>query len=169
MKFPSIGSWRESATESIGVFDEFVTRHALQGRAQADHICFKCGSRETFEHIRALFEHESKFIYQSIISGRRIAYLKFKTPLMCALGDIWFLELSDQKLDGSQKDGFDHIEVFGTTLTYDDMVRELAQTEKVIHVERPHHTTDDIDITPDFLFRCTQGPLIEKIQQEQME
>ena len=44
------------------------------------------------------------------------------------------------------------------------MVGELGESEKVVHVERPHHTTDDIDIGEGFLFRCTQGPLIEKIK-----
>ena len=49
------------------------------------------------------------------------------------------------------------------------MVKELEATEKVIKVERPHHTTHDIDIGAGFLFRCTEGLLIEKIKNSEMD
>jgi len=48
------------------------------------------------------------------------------------------------------------------------MVAKLEKSEKVIKVERPHHTTHDIEIKDGFLFRCTQGPLIEKVKREEM-
>ena len=165
-------SWEQFVNEaesSLVLFNGFVTRHALEGRSGADHICYKCSSHTSFEDMRALLEPECAYVYQAYISGRRIAYLKFKKPLQCSLGEIWFLELSDQKPDGSQKDAFDHIEVFPTAMSYEHMVEELEKTETVIKVARPHHTTHDIDITPDFLFRCTQRPLIEKIRDEEMK
>ncbi len=165
----SLEKFVEHAQESLVAFNEFATKHSFAGRTAADHICYKCGSTEVFENIRSLLEHESKYLYQSIISGRRIAYIKFKAPIPSTLGDIWFLELSDQKPDGSQVDGFDHVEVYPTTMSYDEMIAELEKTETVKHAVRPHHTTHDIDITPTFLFRCEPGPLIEKIQKEQME
>jgi predicted metalloenzyme YecM len=167
--FQTISDFYVEAEKAIVSFNAFAAQHALVTRASADHICFKCDSREVFEHIRSMFETESRFIYQSIISGRRIVYLKFKKPIASALGDIWFLELSDQKPDRSQVNCFDHVEVYAHAMSYDDMVSELEKTEKLIKVERPHHTTHDVQVTPDFLFRCTQGPLIEKIQKEQME
>lgn len=155
------------AQEYVRVFDAFVQKHSLIGRASADHICYKCGTTESFESLRAQFEGESRFMYQSIISNRRIAYIGFKQGIDTVLGTIQYLELSDQKQDGSQKEGFDHIEVFPTAFSYEVMVEELKATEKVIHVKRPHHTTDDIDIKEGFLFRATQGPLIEKIKAQE--
>jgi hypothetical protein len=107
-------------------------------------------------------------IYQSLISKRRIAIIRFKRGIETSLGTINFLELSDQKLDGSQHDGFDHIEAYAVGRAYDEMVKEFEANEKVIKVERSHHTTHDIDIGSGFLFRCTQGPLIKKIKNSEM-
>ena len=154
------------AEKSTRSFDDFANKHGLQGRTKADHICYKCDSKESFDNIRALLEFASDYAYQTIISGRSIAYIKLKKPINTALGEIRFLELSDQKPDESQKDGFDHIEVFPTTLTYDEMVEILARSEMVVKAERPHHTTHDIDIGNGFIFRCTHGPLIEKVKTE---
>jgi predicted metalloenzyme YecM len=163
----SISEFYSGAEKFITRFNVFAEKHDLVGRAKADHICYKCDSTESFEERRALFEHESLFVYQSIISNRRIAYIGFKKGIETVLGTIMYLELSDQKIDGSQKEGFDHIEVYPTALSYEDMVHELSVTEKVVHVARPHHTTDDIDIVDGFLLRCTQGPLIEKIKEDE--
>ncbi len=153
---------------SVEYFNTFVEKHNFSGKGIADHICFKCGSKESFEFIRALFENESAYIYQSIISKRRIAIVKLKQAISTHLGDITMLELSDQKPDGSQKEGFDHIEVYPVGQTYAEMVADLEKTEIVKKVERPHHTTYDIQITDDFIFRCTEGPLLEKIKNSEM-
>lgn len=153
----------------VELFNAFAKKHSLPGNAKADHICYKCDSRESFEKLHTLFEYESEYMYQSIISKRPIAIIKFKTPIETDLGPIWYLELSDQKPDASQKDGFDHIEVYATSGSYDDMVTKLKASENVIEVIRPHHSTHDIDIGSGFLFRCTQGPLIEKIKSEEMK
>ncbi len=149
-------------------FDSFARRHGLEGIARADHICYKCDSRESFESVRKIFENNSDYLHQSIISRRRICYIKLKKGIETALGSIMFLELSDQKPDRSQMNGFDHIEVYGVKISYDEMVGKIAESEKIIKVERPHHTTHDVDIKDGFLFRCTQGPLIEKIKKEEM-
>lgn len=166
--FSSVEEFFEEAAESARTFDAFAARYFTETEAAADHICYKCGTTETFEAIRTLFEHQSEFIYQSIISGRRIGYIKFQKPLTTALGPVWFLELSDQKPDGSQTDGFDHVEVFPVSLSYETMVERLAAKEKVIHVERPHHTTDDVHLPDGFIFRCSHGPLVEKITATEM-
>ena len=115
-----------------------------------------------------MFEDASEYIFQSIISRRRIAVIGIKRGIETSLGTINVLELSDQKPDGSQHDGFDHIEAYAVGRSYDEMVREFEACEKVIKVERPHHTTHDIDIGDKFLFRCTQEPLIEKIKRTEM-
>jgi predicted metalloenzyme YecM len=98
----------------IRTFDTFIAKHALKGECLVDHICNKCGSRQSFEALRDIFEWEGEYVYQSIISKRPIAFIKFKKPINTALGDIYYLELSDQKPDSSQKEGFDHIEIIPT-------------------------------------------------------
>lgn len=163
-----IEDFNTGAEQYVAMLNAFAEKHQLVGRAQADHICYKCDSRESYERIRALFETESEYIYQSIISKRRIACIRFNKGIETSLGTITLLELSDQKPDGSQQEGFDHIEVYPTTLSYEEMVRELEKSEQVIEVMRPHHTTHDIDIGSGFLFRFTHGPLIEKIKTTEM-
>jgi len=164
----TIEDFYTGAEQYVALFNTFAEKHQLVGRAQADHVCYKCASRESFERIRALFETESDYVYQSIISKRRIACIRLKKGIETSLGTITLLELSDQKPDDSQEEGFDHIEVYPTTFSYDEMVRELEESEQVIRVERPHHTTHDIDIADGFLFRCTHEPLIEKIKTTEM-
>ncbi len=153
----------------VSVFNSFAQKNNLAGKVVADHICYKCGSSESFERLRALFEKESEFIYQSIISERRIAIIKFKEGIETNLGLVMFLELSDQKPDGSQNEGFDHIEVYPVSSTYEELVSLLEQTETVIKVERPHHTTHDIRLEGGFIFRCEHEPLLEKIKREEMK
>lgn len=152
----------------VKIFDSFISKHNLVGRARPDHICYKCESKESFEHLRSLFEDSSEYIYQSIISKRRIAIVCFKQTIKTSLGEIKFLELSDQKPDNSQEEGFDHIEAYAVGWSYDNMVKEFENTENVIKVERPHHTTHDINIGGGFLFRCTEESLIEKIKKTEM-
>lgn len=164
----NLGTFYAEAQKYVDMFDAFASSRGLTGRAHADHICYKCGSRESFEQIRNFFEWESDFIYQSIISHRSIAIIKFKHPIVTALGKIWYMELSDQKPDGSQKDGFDHIEAYPIIGTYEEMVTHIEKTDTVVAVVRPHHSTHDIDVGDGFLFRCTHGPLIEKIKGEEM-
>jgi len=164
----TVEDFYSGASTLLERFNEFAHTHTLINEAVADHICYKCGSSESFEKMRAIFEMQSDYMYQSIISQRRIAYIRFKTPLPTSLGNIWYLELSDQKPDGSQCEGFDHIEVYSTRDAYVDMVEKLKTTETVVHVERPHHTTDDVDMGNGFLFRCSPGPLIEKIKADEI-
>ncbi len=164
----SIEGFYAESEKFVGLFNVFAAKHSLNGRARPDHICYKCGSKESFEEIRKMFESESEYIYQSVISKRRIAIIRFKKGIETSLGAINFLELSDQKPDNSQHDGFDHIEAYAVGRTYEEMVKEFEVTEAVVKVERPHHTTHDIDIGGGFLYRCTQGLLIEKIKSLEM-
>ncbi|NBV77407.1 hypothetical protein EBR66_04550 [bacterium] len=164
----TIEEFYSGAQKYVELFNAFAAKHALVGRAQADHICYKCGSKENFESMREMFEGESNYIYQAPISKRRIAIIRLKKGIESALGTIWFVELSDQKPDNSQTDSYDHIEAAPTAMTYERMVKEFEATETVEKVVRPHHTTHDIDIGGGFLFRCTQGMLIEKIKGSEM-
>lgn len=168
---PSIRTIEDFYIESqpyITLFNAFIAKHALVGQAAVDHISYKCDSAETFEHIRALFEHNSEYIYQSIISNRRIALIKLRRSIQTALGPIQLLELSDQKPDRSQTNRFEHIEAYPLAKTYDDFLQSFAATETLIPHARVHHSTQDIDMGNGFLFRCTTGPLIEKIKTGEM-
>lgn len=156
-----------NAMAYAGLLGRFATSRQLMDYARADHICYKCASPESFEEMRRTFESMSAWVYQAIIANRRIAYIKLKAPIDTSLGPIWYLELSDQKPNGSQEEGFDHIEVYPTDVSYNELVERLNKTDKVVKVERPHHTTHDIDIGG-FLLRLSQEPLVEKIKREEM-
>jgi predicted metalloenzyme YecM len=155
-----------ASEESVLAFNNWANAHP--STAKADHICYKCGDATEFEHLRSLFEKESAFLYQSIISARRIAIIKFLTPIETSLGPISILELSDQKPDGSQQSGFDHIEIYPTEGSLDDLVATLEQTGTSFEkVTRPHHTTFDAKIFNDFKVRLESEPLLEKIKREE--
>ena len=157
-----------AAERLVAIFDTWVGQYSPT--AIADHICYKCGSIEEFEAIRRLFEAESEFIYQSIISGRRIAIIKFTKAIPTTLGEIWFLELSDQKPDGSQKSEFDHIEIYPITEPMGDLAADLESKGVVIEkVVRPHHTTFDAVIEGSFKVRIEPERLMTKIVRDEMK
>lgn len=158
-----------SAAPMIAVVDEFARQHGLIGNAQADHLCYKCGSSESFEAIRRMFEGDSAFIYQSIISSRRIAIIRFREPIETALGPINVLELSDQKPDGSQTEGFDHIEIYPSKGTTDDLVDLIrSHGTEIETIVRPHHTTHDITLGG-YKVRIEEEPLLNKIKRAEMQ
>lgn len=155
------------AAQSVTIFDAWVGRYSPS--AIADHICYKCGSAEEFERTRAIFESESAYIYQSIISSRRIAIVKFLKPIPTVLGDIWFLELSDQKPDGSQRSEFDHIEIYPTVGSMEGLAEDLGSKGTVIEkIVRPHHTTFDVIVEGSFKVRIEPEPLVTKIVRDEM-
>lgn len=155
------------ATQYVAALNAWAQKHSPN--ANADHICYKCGDHTEFERIRAMFESESAFMYQSIISGRRIALIKFLAPIVTTLGDISLLELSDQKPDGSQTSGFDHIEIYPTSGTVQDFVAKLeAHGAHFDEIVRPHHTTFDTTIVDNFKIRIEPEALIEKVTMMEM-
>lgn len=167
--FPqTLEDFYSGATPFVQLFDAFAKKHRLVGRVQADHICYRCESGEVFESIRTLFEPKIPYLYQAKIAERRIAIIKLPSPIATLLGPIYFLELSDQKLDGSQTNRYDHIEAYPVGWSYEDMVAELGQTETIKKFDRPHHSTHDIALGNNFLFRCTHELLIDKIKREEM-
>lgn len=165
--FATIEAFYEAAQPFIDAFNEWVSE--LRNAAVADHIGYKCASSEEFESLRARLERESSFVYQSMISERRIAVIKLTQAIPTLLGDIRYLELSDQKPDQSQVSGFDHIEIYPAHVSVDDMVDMLAlrgiTPKKTVH---PHHTTHDIHLENGFRIRLEKEPLIEKIKREEM-
>lgn len=163
----SLSDFLAASTEYVTAFDRWCAQYSPAARA--DHICYKCGSAEEFEALRKMFEGESAFIYQSIISKRRIAIVKFVAPIQTALGEIWFLELSDQKPDGSQTSGFDHIEIYPNEESMEQLADDLGTKGFTLEkIERPHHTTFDGFIVNDFKVRLEPEALVVKIKREEM-
>ncbi|MSR84990.1 hypothetical protein EXS71_00920 [Candidatus Uhrbacteria bacterium] len=163
----TIQEFFDGAQDGLMAFQVWSDRFAPS--AVADHICYKCADLGEFEQVRALFEKDSEFIYQSIISHRRIAYIKFLQPIQTLLGEIHYLELADQKPDGSQTSGFDHIEIYPLSGTVEEFVADLASKGMMFEkIERPHHTTFDATITGTFKVRIEPEVLIEKIKREEM-
>ncbi|MBM3257532.1 MAG: hypothetical protein FJY98_04415 [Candidatus Liptonbacteria bacterium] len=179
------------AKAGITALNSFVEKQGLIRLVRADHIGFRCDSHTTFEAVRSLLERESEYIYQSIISDRPIAIIKFRSPLQTNIGPIAFLELADQKPDGSQKRGFDHIEMYPVGISYDVLVTKLESSGVTIEKKvRPHHTTHDIRVEnfipleapakagadttgilplTGFTLRLESEPLIEKIRREEFK
>lgn len=163
----TIESFFDEARRFAEVFDGWSNQY--QPEAVADHICYKCASPEEFETMRRMFESNSAFLYQSIISNRRIAVVKLKASIETSLGPIWFLELSDQKPDGSQKSEFDHVEIYPKIGSMIDLAASL-EAKGVVgeRIVRPHHTTFDVFIEGSFKVRLEDEALVEKIKREEM-
>lgn len=165
----SIDDFYSLAAEAANKLNTFSTKHDLQGKALADHICYKCDSKETFERMRGAIEPFSKFIYQSIVSNRRVAFLKLKKEIQTILGPISLLELSENKPRKPEENKIHHIEIFSTSLPYEDLVHIFVTAgENVVEDIRPHHTTHDIEIDERFLVRITHEPILEKIKFDEM-
>ena len=165
--FSNFAEFEIAALPFINQFSAWAL--AYRPHAKADHLCYKCASSEVFGHIRATLETESIYTYQSFIAGRRIAILKLHQPFQTALGTIAYIELSDQKPDGSQRSHFDHIEIYPLSGTMDTLAASLESAgialEKTV---RPHHTTYDMSLDHGFSVRIEPDPLIEKIMREEM-
>ncbi len=151
------------AAEPIGRFTEWVER--VTPNAIVDHIGFKCTSSDEYETLRKMLEPESRFVYQSFISSRRIAVIRLKHTFHTPLGEVSVLELSDQKPDGSQTSGFDHIEIYPVHGTMQSLANLLGGFEKI---SRPHHTTYDLKIHDEFKVRLESEALITKIVREEI-
>ena len=164
----NVQTFYADAEPLVKAINDFAKRYGLIAIAAVDHFCYKCGSHEVFEQTRALLEPESAFVYQSYISGRRIAILKLKKGLKTGLGEVTTLELSDQKPDNSQTTGFNHVEIYPVGVSYDELVSTLRERGATLQkTERPHHTTYDIALGQ-FNVKLTQELLIEKIKKDEM-
>jgi predicted metalloenzyme YecM len=159
----------DNSVEIVGVFNKFVIENNLQDVIMVDHICYKCESNESFEEWRKLFDFEAKNFYQAIISKRRIATVIFKQTIKTEAGEIAYLELSDQKPDGTQTEGFDHIEFVPKNKTVEDVVLILGSKNiKVVKDVKPHITQYQIDMGK-YNFRLAEIRLVDKIKTEEFK
>lgn len=148
-------------------FNELTKGYAFLIKAIPDHICYKCKTRKEFETIRNWYEKHGQWIYQTEISGRAIATIKLREPFRCWMGEVWYLELSDQKPDGSQEESWDHMEVKHREDRYDELVDRAQNIGlDVIEKVRPHHTTHEVMLENSFKLVFTREMLGEKIKKE---
>ena len=160
----------------------FLSFLGMQSRAQilqrqevalADHVSYKCSSHEMFEAMRRILEKEgvSNWVHQAPVAGRPIAYFRLHASLPSPFGDVFYVELADQKPDHSQRDGFDHMEIYPKQgVLYDLLVTEaIGAFPNIRKVERPHHTTWDALLEGGVMLRLTSEPLVEKIKREEMK
>ncbi len=109
MEIETAADFYDAVRASVALFDQFGHKHLLYGHIEPDHICYRCGSHESYERIKALFPPAAD---ESLISGRMIAYFHLSRWVDTMLGPINYLELQDQKPDHSQVEGFNHIEAY---------------------------------------------------------
>lgn len=165
-----LASFLSASTPLARAVHRFVSDNDLMDKVDIDHFCYKCDSADQFEHLRTVLGHSATFVYQSWISGRRIALIRLAQPFESLVGDTHLLELSDQKPDGSQKGGFDHIEVLPRNGTYDELKESLSvRGVHAAFVDRPHHSTDDYKLPGGFTFRLTREFLLDKVKREEMK
>ncbi|MSU75571.1 MAG: hypothetical protein EXS55_03600 [Candidatus Magasanikbacteria bacterium] len=165
----SIRSFFAACDDKILAINTFFQQYNLLDKVIADHIGYKCSTSTEFEELRQLLEPHSLYLYQSYISGRRIVYFKLKRPVLTLLGPIYFFELSDQKMDGKQTSGFDHIEIFSKKSTATQLVSDLKkQGVVIVKTDRPHHTTYDIKLIKEFKLKIEEERLLDKIMREEM-
>lgn len=150
-------------------FNSFCEQNELVGKVAADHVGLKCSTKAKYEFQRELFEVDSRFLYQSIISKRRISIIGLNEGLETVVGPLNYLELSDQKSDGSQIDLIDHLEIVPITISYEGLLEIIKNNGiEVKEIIRPHHTTHDVVLPSGFIVRLSHEMLIDKIKREEM-
>jgi predicted metalloenzyme YecM len=164
----SINEFYVEGKKIVAAFDAYVTEHELHELAIVDHFGLRCSSHEVYLNTLELFTYESQYIYTSIISQRPISIIKLKIPLQTVLGELWFLELSDQKPDGSQSNVFDHFEIVAKQTSYQELVQNIQNKDIVLRENiKPHHSTYDI-VLPDMVIKLSEERLVAKIKREEM-
>ena len=156
-----------SSDELVKVLEDFISSCKLEDKVILDHICYKCSTKDSYEQIKTSLELSEKFLYTSIISKRRISSVGLRDGVTTKFGSITLLELNDQKPDGSQIEGFDHIEIMPIKgYTCEGLAKVAEENGYKVEVSvRPHHTTYDVCIDK-YTIRFTSELLIDKIKKE---
>jgi predicted metalloenzyme YecM len=151
--------------------DNFCEINGLQGLMKADLVCIKCSSKEVYDARRNYYDMDSRFIYQAVVSGRRIALVGLKDGLKTGVGDIGVLEIVDQKADNSQIDRLSHIAIVPTGISYEEVVEKLksngANLEDVSRGDG--YTATDVILPTTFRIRIEKEPLLDRIKREELK
>jgi hypothetical protein len=127
----------------------------------------------------------SRFIYQAVKSGRRVAVIGLVKPIPTPFGDLRVLELSEPNPLRDEPVGFDHIEIFPTLGSSEEMAASLNRSADSglldgrfnlpkfkLRKGLDHATWDAVIVVDpsrhdrhDFILRFTSGPVIERLAQ----
>lgn len=163
----SLESFLSESVSVVELFNNFIFENNLADLLVVDHVCYKCESEKSFEEWRKVFEQNSKNIYQAIISKRRIAMITMAVPLISTVGEIKYLELSDQKPDNSQAEGFDHIEFFPKNKSIEELLQIFDEKNIVYEKDVKPHITQYIINAGQYNFRLAKEKVIDKIKREE--
>lgn len=162
-------NFKKTLQRGLDSFDAFVGEKKLKlDDLLIDHVGYKCSSTGEYEEIRKLFEFDEKFIYQSMISKRRISCIGLAAPLSATCGNVFYIELSDQKSDESQISGCDHLEFISETITYEEMLDRFSTVGlPVVESVKPHHSTHDVRLPNGFKIKLSRERLVQKISRDE--
>lgn len=160
----------EICLPAVSQLDDFCAAQGLAGLVKADLVSIKCSSKEVYEARRAYYDMNSRFIYQAIIAGRRIAVIGLNEAITTSVGDIRCLEISDQKPDNSQTDRLNHVGIVPTGISYDELVGKLKESGVALEeIVRPHgYTACDVILPTGFRLRIQKETLTDRIKREEM-
>lgn len=151
--------------------ENFCEVNDLQGAVKADLVSIKCSSKEVYDARRNYYDVGSRFIYQAIVSGRRIALVGLVEPIKTAVGDIGILEIIDQKPDNSQTDKVAHVAIVPAGISYDELVAKLkANGSHFADASRPDgYTACDVLLPTGFSIRIEKESLLERVKREEIK
>ncbi len=152
-------------------------------RAVIDHIGYKCSSNSEYKKMKNLFmsvhQKYAVWAHEAYISKRRITYVRLKIPFSIDTDhgkqEISYLEIQDQKHNGSQISGIDHIEILPKEkVTQDLLIEELRLFQYDVKLGgKEHHITYDFEIpylsSKKLLVKIPKEPLVEKIKRDEMK
>ncbi|WP_408095841.1 VOC family protein [Peredibacter sp. HCB2-198] len=108
------------------LFVEFAEEEiALEKHWSIDHLCFRTGSDESYEHFKTLFADFGKMLIESPVNGRLIATYKLFEPFRYKHWFIDLVELPAPKKGKITKEGFEHIEVV-IDVPFEDITRRYV-------------------------------------------
>ena len=155
---------------AVTQLEYFCETYGLVGLVKADLVAVKCSSGKIYEARRAQHEEDSRFLYQSIVSNRRIAVIGLREAIKTSVGDIGCLEILDQKPGGSQIDRLTHVGIVPAGISYDELISKLKEGgANVTEIERPHgYAACDVLLPTGFSIRVQKEALIDRIKREEI-
>lgn len=146
--------------------NNFCQVDGLQDLVKADLVCIKCSSHDVYESRRNYYDLDSRFIYQAVVSDRRIALVGLKEGIPTSVGDIRLLEIIDQKSDNSQIDCLSHIAIVPTGISYDDLLVKLKENNA--HTEDKSrgdgYVATDVVLPTGFRIRIEKESLLDRVK-----
>lgn len=131
----------------------------------ADHICYNCENSARYAEYFEAYNECAVLEDESIIGGRKIAYFRLKSRIDTIVGDIIYIELCDQKPDGSQREGVDHVEAYvRSNADLIKIVAGLDEVKPVVKKPRGDSFVYVFPLAPSFNLILTEIPLILKIE-----